>query len=1124
MRRFLSFLFLSRHFASGLGLSILCLSQGVLATSSPLKVLYSFPVNGEGAPQNIIRASDGNFYGTTDTGGTHGGGSIFQVTPSGVLTTLYSLGTGNDGINPYNQLVQGNDGSLYGTTYGGGAHGVGTVFKITTSGSFSHLYDFADGGRPLGALVQGSDANLYGTTQVGGANALGSIFKISTTGGGYQTIYSFTGPDGGFPTAGLVDGGDGFFYGTTQFRGGSGKKGTIFKVDPSGALTVLYRFSGSDGAFPASALVNGGSGNFYGTTQNGGNNGQGTLFRMSTTQGFASLYSFTGGADGGVPVAGLTLLGADGKFYGVTSTAGANGYGTLFRISSTGTFEPLYNFTHGNDGAYPSTTLASAPDAHVYGVDLSASTGQGTLFKFASASGFATVHIFAGGTTAAGPTAGLVQGSQDGKFYGTAANGGLTNSGIVFRVDDAGNLENLHSFNGGDGAGAYGGLVEGSDHIFYGTTAAGGTTNSGTVFKITSDKQFTKLHDFVPGQGEAPQDALVQGNNGDFYGTTFGNGINGVGTIFEISSAGTFNNVHFFNANSGGYFSGSGLTLGNDGNLYGVTYDGGDANSDGVVFQFVPGTSSYNVRHTFTGADGSHPQNGALTLASDGLLYGTTQAGGTGGYGTIFNVSTDGTVFNSLLSFAGPPQAWRPNGMVMQGSDHSFYGVTYRGGPADAGVIFRFNTTGGLTPLYNFNGPDGALSTARLIQTADGSFYGTTSAGGANGTGTVFKLSFAISFSSPAASSVTAGQAFNYTISASNADSYTVSGLPPGLSFDPALGLIEGTPTQSGDFDITITAHNAGGGTAMTVLHLHVDAAASSGPVITSGTSANGRTGEPFSFQILADNITGNPVYSAANLPQGLSIDQTTGLISGTVPTDGGYGVNITVSDSVGSASAPLQLTFAADPGLPVINSPTTATVQDSQSFNYTISAPATTDPGDTTTYGLNGSLPSGLNFDSNTGTISGTYQSGGAAKITHVMPWLKTAHNRNARQAHALSATSKTIGLRQAAAATSQTSPVVSTVEIFAHNSHGTTSSTLTFHQPIVYPTPQISVLGTGHSLIEGGAEGNATVTILASPDLLTAFSPIATVMSDASGAFQFEDPGTAGVQKRFYRASFSR
>ncbi len=214
------------------------------------------------------------------------------------MTTLYSFG-GSDGSGPWAGLIQATDGNFYGTTTQGGAYGDGTVFKITPSGALTTLHSFAgsDGSSPYAGLIQGTDGNFYGTTYYGGAATwcygyagCGTIFRI-TPSGTLTTLHSFDGGDGAWPQAGLLQANDGNFYGTaltggaTTFCYGYPGCGTIFKITPSGTLTTLYSFQGSEGAIPIGGLIQASDGKFYGTTEGGGDTvdcqgGCGTIFRL----------------------------------------------------------------------------------------------------------------------------------------------------------------------------------------------------------------------------------------------------------------------------------------------------------------------------------------------------------------------------------------------------------------------------------------------------------------------------------------------------------------------------------------------------------------------------------------------------------------------------------------------------------------------------------------------------------------------------------------------------------------------------------------------------------------------------------------------------------------------------
>lgn len=369
-------------------------------------------------------------------------------------TTFTRLGSfnGANGSEPYGGLAQGTDGNFYGTTAIGGPQNYGTVFKITPSGKLTTLYSFcsqalcADGGMPWAGLILGTDGNLYGTTVVGGAYGNGEVFKI-TSNGKLTTVYSFCAkvhcPDGSGPEAALVQGTDGNFYGTTIDGGSNYSGGTIFKVTPKGTLTTLYNFCSqancSDGQDPQAALVQGMDGNFYGITQFGGANKDGTVFKITAKGALTTLYSFctqSKCADGADPYGSL-VQGTDGNFYGTTASGGGpNNSGTIFKVTSHGALTTLYTFCLQSgcaDGAIPYTGLVQATDGNFYGATLGggAPISQGTAFEITPAGTLTTLYKFCNRskcTDGAIPRAGLAQ-STNGTFYGTTRFGGADSSG-----------------------------------------------------------------------------------------------------------------------------------------------------------------------------------------------------------------------------------------------------------------------------------------------------------------------------------------------------------------------------------------------------------------------------------------------------------------------------------------------------------------------------------------------------------------------------------------------------------------------------------------------------------------------------------------------------------------------
>ncbi len=388
-------------------------------------LLSFYGPNGAVPSAGLVQGTNGDFYGTTANGGpVVDYGTIFKITPSGKLTTLHSFCAVSgcpDGLYPYAGLIQATNGDFYGTTEAGGSSvqvdacptGCGTVFKMTPSGELTTLYSFcsqsacADGSFPESGLIQASNGDLYGTTVGGGVNGdYGTIFRI-TPSGSLTTLYSFCSQsgctDGTDPQAGLVRAANGDFYGTTV-RGGPNACpgyetcGTVFKMSPSGALTTLHVFCSEsgcpDGSNPIAGLVKAANGNLYGTTIQGGINcplalgGCGTVFEITLTGALTTLYSFcaqSGCGDGAYPEAGL-VSGTDGNLYG-TTTEGGTGviqYGTIFKITPTGTLTTVYIFcseTCGNEKD-PTALLLQATNGNFYGTTSEGGEkGDGAIFS-----------------------------------------------------------------------------------------------------------------------------------------------------------------------------------------------------------------------------------------------------------------------------------------------------------------------------------------------------------------------------------------------------------------------------------------------------------------------------------------------------------------------------------------------------------------------------------------------------------------------------------------------------------------------------------------------------------------------------------------------------------------------
>lgn len=373
---------------------------GVSCSVGTARVLYSFGANatdGQEPYAGVITDSAGNVYGTTQTGGANGRGTVFKINSTGTETILHSFGaSATDGQTPRAGVIIDNAGNLYGTTMNGGANQMGTVFKIDAAGTETILYSFGgrvnDGMYPRGGLIRDSAGNLYGTTTDGGSGGSGTVYKIDA-GGGETILHSFDGGniDGADPYGALIMDSAGNLYGTTT-QGGAYFEGTVFKISAAGTETILHSFGASptDGLVPTAGLIMDSIGNLFGATSQGGANVSGTVFKIDTAGTETILYSFAGSVNDGRlpgPYMGL-IMDSAGNLYGTTANGGANfkdnalGDGTVFKLSLTGTETTLYSFgANATDGLVPSAGLTVDSVGNLYGTTMNGGANFGTIMN-----------------------------------------------------------------------------------------------------------------------------------------------------------------------------------------------------------------------------------------------------------------------------------------------------------------------------------------------------------------------------------------------------------------------------------------------------------------------------------------------------------------------------------------------------------------------------------------------------------------------------------------------------------------------------------------------------------------------------------------------------------------------
>jgi uncharacterized repeat protein (TIGR03803 family) len=516
-------------------------------TSGHETVLYTFTGGNDGAaPNGVFRDGKGNLYGTASNGGASGAGVVFEVDTSGHEAVLYSFTGGNDGGGSDAGVTLGQDGNLYGTTNGGGSANQGVVFKVDKSGHETVLHTFERGpvgNQPyLAGVILDADYNLYGTTSFNAAGGAGAVYKLDRAGNA-SVVYAFPGIAGGqFPyNGGIILGPDGRLYSTTEY-GGSHGAGVLYQLDGNGHERVLYTFdlmTANGYGQPTGNVIRDSAGNFYGTTFIGQADvgyGFGVVYKVNTSGCATLLHNFTNGADGGNPYGGV-ILDAKGNVYGTASGGGASGDGVVFGIDTSGKETVLYSFTGGTDGGFPFGSLISDSAGNFYGTtNGGGAAGAGVVFKLDRSGNETVLYSFTGGADGGFPLAGLIRDSA-GNFYGTTNGGGASSAGVVFKLDTSGNETVLHTFTGGADGGfpLWVVLARDSGGDLYGTTAGGGAANEGVVFKIDKSGNESVLHSFTGGaDGGNPYTGVILGPEKQLYGVTSSGGKANVGVVFEI--------------------------------------------------------------------------------------------------------------------------------------------------------------------------------------------------------------------------------------------------------------------------------------------------------------------------------------------------------------------------------------------------------------------------------------------------------------------------------------------------------------------------------------------------------------------------------------------------------------
>ncbi|MBL7931782.1 MAG: T9SS type A sorting domain-containing protein [Bacteroidia bacterium] len=646
--------------------------------------------------------SQSEIMGVTASGGS-GLGTIFSLpTGSTGIASQYVL-PGSPGLSPqYTKLLQASNGKLYGVTLSGGFNNAGVLFEYDTAASaYSWKFDFGgtNGISPRGSLIE-AGGKLYGMTQLGGANNLGVIFEYDYTTNTFTKKIDFTGTTGtamgGQPFGTLVDVGGNKLYGVTRI-GGANNFGVIFEYDYStNTYTKKIDFNGNVGSamgsLPNGQLVLAG-GSLYGLASTGGTAGVGTLFEYNhSTNTFTKKVDMTS-ANGQAPQGSL-MLASNGNLYGTTVSGGggAPAGGVIFEYNvGTSTYTKLYDFVgSGINGATPNGDLLQASNGKLYGMTrLGGSNGQGVIFEYDLGTSTYTKKIdFTLATTGGNPLGTLMQ-VNTGKIYGLASSGGAGSGGTLFHYSPTSNTftkkVDLNTSN--NGGPCHGGLTLANNGLYYGMTNVGGANSVGTIFEYAkTSNTYTKKIDLTTANGSLPFGALVKASNNKLYGLTSGGGSNSLGTLFEYDpGTNTYTKRADFNGNAstqlGGVPYGSLVEFSGNSKLYGICKQGGSSNQ-GTIFEFDPATNTFTKKIDMAAANG-YSAFGSM-VESSSKLYGMTSLGGANGLGAIFEYDPATNTYTKKIDFTGTSglaAGSSPFGSMVQS--------------ATVGVLYGMTKTGG---------------------------------------------------------------------------------------------------------------------------------------------------------------------------------------------------------------------------------------------------------------------------------------------------------------------------------------------------------------------------------------------------------------------------------------------
>lgn len=594
--------------------------------------------------------------------------------------------------------------------------------------------------------IQAQTPGLWGMTSEGGTDGVGTIFKIAPDGTGLAVKHSFNVVNAGarpYVNAQLLKLSNGKLYGVTS-DGGTNNAGVLFEYDPAtGIYTKKVGFSNATGRLPMGTLTLGSNGKLYGMAPAGGANNLGTIYEYDLATNVLTKKIDLTQANGHSPNGNSLYLHTNGKFYGLTLYGGAFNLGVLFEYDpSTNTYTKKIDFSGTANGAYPYGSLMITTGGRIFGMTaLGGTNSKGTLFEYTPSTNTFTKRFDFTTTSGAQPFGSLVEGDNN-RLYGVTSADGSS----LFEFNPANNTvtKKIDFNNNSNGIAPYGTPAKGANGKLYGATLLGGSLGNGVLYEYDiSTNTYTKKYDFSSEEGSIVYGSLTLANNGNFYGLTYQGGLaSGQGVLFEYNpNTNSYTKKIEFEQTPNGQLPFGGLAQASNKKLYGMTIQGGSKNG-GVLFELDPLTNAFNRKHEFDGPTGAFPQ-GNLTPAPNGKLYGmTSQGGSVNADGVIFEFDPSTGTYTVKYEFDNNNGS-EPIGSLMLASNGKLYGMTGQGGTNGYGVIFEFDPATNLfTKKTEFDFQTvGFNPYDALIEVSNGKFYGTCRDGGLNGNGlgTIFE-------------------------------------------------------------------------------------------------------------------------------------------------------------------------------------------------------------------------------------------------------------------------------------------------------------------------------------------------------------------------------------------------